>query len=93
MLSFFKKSNSGIRGQLNKLFLLSSLFYLLDAADAGPIAYGICVTGCETAMSLGWFAASIASGGGGFAFGPIVELAAAMGCPYACTPALLAPSP
>ncbi|PPR07183.1 hypothetical protein CVT26_012613 [Gymnopilus dilepis] len=77
--------------------LVSALAVVIPMASAGPIAYGICQTGCNT-VAVACYAAA------GFTFGTIaapvapaavVACNAALGtCSAACaTVALLAPTP
>ncbi|KDQ08146.1 hypothetical protein BOTBODRAFT_139194 [Botryobasidium botryosum FD-172 SS1] len=73
-------------------------FYLATGAYAGPIAYGLCQTGCNT-LAVACYAAA------GFQFGTVVAAAATPATILACnaglgtcsatcaTVALLAPTP
>jgi hypothetical protein len=84
---------SRISGNLHKLaipiFLLFTLS-MIPTVKAGPLAYAVCIKGCDTALALGGMAITAPGGGWGALIGNIVGLVA---CPSLCAPALAAPSP
>ncbi|KAI0071739.1 hypothetical protein K474DRAFT_1668680 [Panus rudis PR-1116 ss-1] len=61
--------------------LLASVVALAAPAKGGPIAYGICQTGCNT-VAVACYA------GAGFTFGTVVAAAAAPAAVLACNAAL-----
>ena len=75
------------------------LLLFLASVQAGPIAFGICQTACNTGAVLCYTAAGLtfgAAGPAGWAASPLAAAAcsAAQGaCMAACVPLLLAPTP
>ncbi|KDQ57059.1 hypothetical protein JAAARDRAFT_207405 [Jaapia argillacea MUCL 33604] len=61
--------------------ILAAVATVLPTASAGPIAYGLCQTGCN-ALAVACYA------GAGFTFGTVVAAAAAPAAVLACNAAL-----
>ena len=70
---------------------------LIPMSDAGPAAYGVCVTTCTASVNVGFTIASLISAG--FTLGlsttfPYVTWSGSIGpCTAKCAPALAAPIP
>lgn len=61
----------------------------IPRVSAGPIAYSVCLSGCEVAFTQAGLAGLIPSGG----WSVVALLASGPACALLCGPALAAPSP